>query len=650
MMRFTLDWGFQTELRKQVPNFGYNGFGEFLFYRTYSRPKENGTMESWADVVVRVTEGIFSIRKDYCFKNALPWNESYWQKYSIRFAKSLFNMEWMPPGRGLWAMGSNYMYERGSMCLYNCAFVQLTENLHNELAWLMDCLMCGVGVGFGISRTTRIKVQRPKVTTNVYVIPDSKEGWVESVRRLIQGFGSGLIPRFDYSKIRPAGQPIKGFGGIASGPDSLRELHENISNVFSLYLDYKIDAVALQTDLANLIGCCVVSGNVRRSAEIGLCSVNDPVFLDLKNYDKFSYRSKHGWMSNNSVILDNDSDFERLSEISERVVKNGEPGYINLRNFKHARIGRDFGVYPVDKAIGINPCGEIPLESYEVCNLAETCPTRCSSFSVWLQACEYAAFYCSTVTLLATHQPETNAVVSRNRRIGVSIVDITGWIEENSQNFVTRAMRMGYKKIREINAALAKDVGIPPSLRVTTIKPGGTIPKLVGKTSGIGYPNCSYTLRRVRVAENAPITKILTAAGVPHEKDLDSKNTMIFEFPILQGPSRPVKDVTIWQQAMNIVWAQHNWADNAVSNTIMFKDSEVQDIEPVLSSVAPHTKSLSLLPIREGVYKQMPEESISREEYDDRLSKMQKIDWENYREGMKTESDRYCDGDVCEIK
>lgn len=607
-------------------------------------------METWADTVIRVTEGIFSIRKNYCLENYLPWDEAYWAKYSEAFAISLFKMEWLPPGRGLWAMGSDYMFERGSLCLYNCAFVELGTD--RELAWLMDALMCGVGVGFGVSRERAIgKICRPSIE-GTYVIPDTKEGWVEATRKIIAGYLGQCctVPTFDYSLIRPAGQPIKGFGGTASGPGPLMVLHDSIKECFELYINNKIDSVMLLTDLANLIGKCVVSGNVRRSAEIAVCSVNDPVFMDLKNYEKYPYREGHGWMSNNSVTLDEASDFERLSEIAERVIRNGEPGYINRKNFKYARLGRDHGQYPIDKAVGINPCGEIPLENYEVCNLAETFPTNCSTFSVWLKACEFATFYTSTVTLLPTHHPETNAVVSRNRRIGISIADITGWIENTSQHFVTRAMRAGYDTIRRVNKELAESVGIAPSIRVTTIKPGGTIPKLVGKTSGIGYPNFHYTLRRVRVAENSEIAKILQAANIPHEPDSYTPHTTVFEFPILQGPAKQAGEVSIWQQAMNIVWAQHNWSDNAVSNTIMFKDSEHKDIEPVLSAIAPHTKSVSLLPSDTKTYAQMPEEAISPEEYTDRLSKLRKIPWHDYCDGNKGELDRFCDGDRCEIR
>lgn len=722
--RFTLNLDTITLLQNMEPEFGYDGFGEFIYYRTYSRTKKDGSQECWADTVIRVIEGILSIRKDWYIKTRIHWDEEFWQNYAFGMAVSLFEMKWMPPGRGLWAMGTDFIYERGAMALYNCAYTDLTsDQLGEDIEWLMDSLMNGVGVGFGPIRDNGLRLHRPGNKVTIFTIQDTRESWCEATRLLIESF---LFPgrsnlEFDYSLIRPAGALIKGFGGIASGPAPLMKLHERIRSACLRYLDDEsYDSVRFKTDLANSIGVCVVAGNVRRSAEIALGKVNDETFINLKDYSIYPERAEWGWMSNNSVMLESDEDFEKIGLIAERVIKNGEPGYINFQNIKHGRLGKNDGV-KLDVANGINPCSEIPLEGSfdyqnpelrvrEVCNVVESCPTRCFDENEWYKALEYATFYASTVSLLPTHQPSTNRVVARNRRIGVSIIDFTGWKHEVGLHKVIKFLRHGYQVVTFTNKKWNAEAGIPESIRKTTIKPGGTVPKLVGRTAGAGYPTFRHTLRRVRVQQNSPIHDILAKANVPYEKDSYSDNTDVFEFPIIQGPARVAADVSLWEQASNLVVLQREWADNSVSNTLYFKpkwelkdiiedhyalrliqwlpskakeliansknqdtyysddlkiemshnpfvikvyqynpDHEEDDIEQVIAAIAPLTKSASLLPhTNAGVYAQTPEEGISEDEYYRRVNEIGKIDWSTYNgDGI---DEKYCDAGHCTIE
>lgn len=560
------------KLYKLKPDFGYDGFGEIVFYRTYSRLKNGGGQESWHDVVIRCINGTMSIRKDWYTKNYIKWDEDYWQQYALGMAIAMFKMYWLPAGRGMWQMGTEFIYERGSMSLNNCGFTKLGSNatLSNDLHWLLDALMLGVGVGFEPVRDD-LKVFEPKGTFHHY-IHDSREGWADSWRMCIDAFTkpNQREPIFHDDYVRRKGMLIKGFGGKSSGPEPLMYL---LSETKRLFRTPGIDVVRLKSDLANKGGVCVVSGNVRRSAELCKVRVNDMVGMDLKDYDKYPEREDWGYMSNNSAALYSDADFESLGEIARRVVTRGEPGIMNLRNFKYGRLGK--GHLPPmreDKADGLNPCGEIPLEDKELCNVVETVPTRCPNVETWYKACEYASFYAQSVSLLPTHREETNRVVVRNRRIGVSIIDWTGWVHENSMHSVISYMRKGYDTVVRTATDRAAESGVPAPIRFTTIKPGGTGPKLPGKTPGAGYPTFRETLRRMRTASNAPICPVLDKAGVPFEPDyFDPDNTRVYMYPTKQGPARPAEEVPLWEQAMNLITVQGEWADNAVSNTLYFK-------------------------------------------------------------------------------
>lgn len=729
-----------------VPNFGFNGFGEFLYFRTYSRnickfcrqpgialgvsgefctscqrgqegmkPFE-ACQEWWPDTILRVVEGTFSIRKDHYVKNHIPWDESFWQVYARHFAVSMFKMEWLPPGRGLWAMGSEFVYTRGSMALQNCGFTILGEQFENDIHWMMDALMCGVGVGFLPERQDDLKIFNPHGSYE-YVIPDSREGWCDSTKALMLSYRERGLPKpkFIYDQIREEGAPIRGFGGVCSGPGPLMKFHKRIEELFEMYAcEEWYDTVLLKTDLANCTGCCVVAGNVRRSAE--LCAGEIDEIIDLKQYAKYPHREAWGWMSNNSVFLEKPEDFERLGEIAKRVILNGEPGYINKVNLPYGRIGKSMDGLRLDKAIAFNPCGEQPLEDKELCTLVETIPCRCPDDATWLKAVEYATLYASTVTLLSTHRPETNAVMLRNRRIGVGIINVSGWQDAIGTHKLIRNLRTGYDRVRYINKWCNSEAGVPEAIRVTTIKPGGTTPNLPGENSGFNRPNFDFMLRRVRVARTSPLQSLLRSANVPNEPDVNDINgTDVFEFPVFK---KNFKRVSLWEQAMMLILLQREWSDNAVSNTLNFRpkwnlkydlshsnssfvcsdlvldeymtrqervevlnkktpmvssyaefkiqfsyesgvrvqifeydpNHEEDDIEPVMSAIAPLTKSVALLPhTPKGVYVQTPEEGISEAEYKERLMNIKPIDWAKLR-GSDGIDERYCNGPYCEVR
>lgn len=356
---FKLSDAFIESYKTRKPNFGFNGLGELIYYRTYSRLKENNQNEQWWETCKRVVEGTYNMQKQHIEQYSLGWNASKAQRSAQEMYERIFSMKFLPPGRGLWAMGSPIINERGLYAaLNNCGYVStatLKEDLSKPFLFLMDMSMLGVGIGFDVRGAGQINIKSPNKSKVVetYMIPDSREGWVESVKLLLESYFLGTADvNFDYSLIRPAGVPIKGFGGIASGVEPLKELHKNIIKTLDKNIGEPITVTTI-VDIMNFIGKCVVAGNVRRTAEIVFGEPDSDEYLDLKNYKVNPDRVEHGWSSNNSIFAEIGMDY---GPVCDRVAHNGEPGFAwlsNMQNYSRMNNGPD---YKDVRASGGNPC------------------------------------------------------------------------------------------------------------------------------------------------------------------------------------------------------------------------------------------------------------------------------------------------------
>lgn len=298
MLKFKLDEDFIQQYADITPDFGYNGLG-LLTYWTYSRLKaEDGTNEQWFETVRRVVEGAYTLQKEHIQNNELGWNNRKAQQSAQEMYDRIFKMKFIPPGRMLWALGTEIIHnKRVGQALFNCAFVS-TENMGKSLdeaikpfAFMMDMSMVGVGVGFDVEGAKKTEVNKPdSLHTDIFVIPDSREGWVMSLEKLLFsyfaknfGFNKTNTIAFNYEQIRSAGLPIRGFGGTSSGPAPLIKMHEQIREVLNS-LDGKPITITAITDIMNMIGQCVVAGNVQRTAQIALGKINNAEYRKLKDY------------------------------------------------------------------------------------------------------------------------------------------------------------------------------------------------------------------------------------------------------------------------------------------------------------------------------------------------------------------------------
>ena len=645
---------------------GNNSLGEITFIRTYSRVKEDGTKERWHEVCKRVIEGMYSVQKNHAKENRLPWNDYKAQKSAQEAFDRMFNLKWTPPGRGMWAFGTPMtMEKRNSAALQNCAMVSTKDLDRNDpgalFAWVMDALMLGIGVGFDtVGQDKEFSIYSPSDTDSVYEIPDTREGWVESVRLLLNSYlrTGQAKQKFNYDLIRPFGSPIKGFGGVASGPEPLIKLHDQINKVIGGRIGEKFDARAI-VDIVNLIGTCVVAGNVRRSATLALGSAGDKDFINLKNPEVFPERNSFdsdnpgwAWMSNNSISATVGTKYEDYVDL---IVNNGEPGFIWLdvaRNYgrlKDPADGKDYRV------MGFNPCAEQPLESYELCTLVEVHLNRHENKEDFLRTLKFAYLYGKTVTLVPTHWQQTNGIMQRNRRIGTSLTGIASFSDKHGLPIVREWMDEGYLNIKKYDHQYSEWLCVRESIRVTTVKPSGSVSILSGATPGVHWgPGGKFFMRAIRFGDSDPMIHLFKAAGYKIEDDVVSANTKVVYFPIASEHERAEKDVSLFEKIALAATAQKYWSDNGVSVTLSFdKETESKHVAPALHMYEGQLKAVSFLPMGNTVYPQQPYTEITEEEYNSYIGQIAKINWDAIYDGvenLEAQGEAYCTTDVCEIK
>ncbi|MFX1303187.1 MAG: ribonucleoside-triphosphate reductase, adenosylcobalamin-dependent [Promethearchaeota archaeon] len=643
---FKLDEKFINKYKGKQPDWGPLGY--ITYKRTYARiiENENRKEEFW-ETIRRVVEGCYSVQKEHCLKLSLPWSDSKAQKSARIMFKKIWDFKFLPPGRGLWMMGTEFIARHGSMSLNNCGFAS-TEDIalkHSKaFEFVMDALMLGVGVGFDTKGAGKITIKKPKEGHFEFQLPDSREGWVESLKLMLEAYFLGKqLPIYDFSLIRPAGEPIRGFGGVASGPGPLKEMLEAIQKILQSRIGQKITSIDI-VDIMNHIGKCVVAGNVRRSAEIALGDPTDLDFVLCKQDEKALY--SHRWASNNSVFAVKGLDY---SFIANQIAVNGEPGVFWLENARnYGRMG-DPPNFKDNKAAGVNPCGEQTLESFELCCLVETFPSRHESYEEYQDTLKYAYLYSKSVTLVNTHWQETNAVMLKNRRMGISQTGIIEAFIRHGRRNMLEWCEKAYNYLQELDEQYSGWLCIPRSIKITTVKPSGTVSLLPGVPPGIHYPHSEYYIRRIRISKNSDLIEHIRNAGYKVENDLYSPNTVVAEFPIHEKYfDRSKNEVSIWEQAENAAAYQKYWSDNQVSITITFKEEEVDQIKHVLESYEDKLKSVSFLPIKEHGYKQAPYEEITQEQYEDIISKLKLFNLNGTKD--RAIGEKFCDSDRCEVR
>lgn len=621
----------------------FGPLGYFTYKRTYARAIEGGGTEEFPQTIDRVINASNS---------QLGCGFSDGEKSELR--DLLLNLKGSVAGRFLWQLGTSTVSNLGLMSLQNCALTVVDEPIR-PFTWTFDALMLGAGVGYNIQKENVYQLPKVKAVSGIvrkdtndadFIVPDSREGWVQLLEKVLTAYfitGKG----FSYSTvcIRGKGAPIKGFGGVASGPEELCWGMTEISKILHARTGKKVRPIDV-LDIMNIIGFVVVSGNVRRSAAIAIGDADDMLFLNAKNWSEGNIPNWRS-MSNNSVIC---NDIKHLPEAFwHGYTGKGEPyGLINLKLAR--KVGR-LGEERFDDIDGFNPCVEQGLKKDETCCLAELFLPNLSSFEEARRTAYYLYRICKHSLTLPCHSAETEGIVHKNMRIGIGV---TGYLQ------ATEEQRLWLPELYEYLRALDKDYsaqhGWPESIKLTTCKPSGTLSLLPGVTPGVHPGFSQYFIRRIRVASNSPLAEKCRASGynVEFQKNFDGtsdKNTVVVEFPC-KFPDGTVlaKDLSAVQQLDYVTRVQRDWSDNGVSVTVYYRLEELPDIREWLAkNYNKNLKAVSFLLHSEHGFVQAPYEEIDLDAYLKMSAKVRPI--EGVSVGFDDMSDNLeCSTGACPIR
>jgi ribonucleotide reductase alpha subunit len=580
-----------------------------VFKRTYARAVENRT-EEWPETVERVVKAC---------NEQLGCGFSDVEKDELRHI--MMSLKGTVAGRFLWQLGTETVDRLGLPSLQNCAFVVVDKPVR-PFTWAFEMLMLGSGVGFNIQRENVGELPNPLPNVTItrmdkndadFIVPDSREGWVELLRRVLEAsFVTGKGFTFATHLIRSKGSPIKGFGGTASGPEDLVWGMMEINKLLNAKEGAALTPVDC-LDIMNIIGRIVVAGNVRRSAQIAIGDPDDVEYLSAKRWDLGNIPNWRA-MSNNSVVCGNINNLHE--SFWDGYNGNGEPyGIINLDATR--RMGRTGETqYPDPEVRGFNPCAEQGLANFETCCLAEIYLPNIESYEELKKVARYLYRINKHSLAIKCAVKETEHIVHRNMRMGIGV---TGYLQATEEQRTW--LDLCYVYLREYDNEYSKLAGFPRSIKLTTVKPSGTLSLLAGVTPGAHPAYSQFYIRRIRMASGSPLVRAAKDSGYPVEfvrnfDGTEDHGTEVVSFPCKfpQGTTL-AKDMTAIDQLEVIKRLQKEWSDNAVSVTIYYRLHELEDIKQWLRENLHVVKSVSFLLHNEHGFDQAPLEEITEEKY-----------------------------------
>lgn len=625
-------------------------YSQFIHSSRYARWLETeGRRETWTETVTRC---ISFLRKHLKVNYGLEPEQELAELFT-----AIHEHEIMPSMRLLWTAGD--ALEKDNIAAYNCAFITIDNFI--ALDEIMYVLMNGCGMGFSVEHKyvdklpTISKIFRE--SDEIIVVDDSKEGWANSYRTLINHLVHGLISQWDVSKVRPAGSRLKTFGGRASGPGPLVELFKFTIETFKNASGRKLRPIEVH-DIVCKIAVVVVSGGVRRSALISLSDLDDVEMANAKHGEEWKTTASQRYFANNSAVYTDVPSEEMFWKewTTLQTSGSGERGIFNLYSArkKMEKDGRRDG----SLVAGTNPCGEILLRSMQTCNLTEVVVRESDTIATLSRKVVLATIlgtWQSTLTNFTYLRPEWKKNCEEERLLGVSFTGIL-----SSELLTSLDRRDILKSLRRIsviaNATEATKLKINASASITCVKPSGTVSELVGCSSGIHPWHSQYYIRSVRGNEVDPLTQTLKLMGIPNKSDKYSKGVAIFMFPKKAPEDAVVSDQVSAIEHLNL-WKHFftHWTDHNPSITVTIKDDqEWINVGRWVFENFGDIGSAAFLPLFHS-YEDAPFHAITEMEYHEAVSKMPtNYDWSNLTAFEKEDNTigaqtLACSGETCAV-
>ena len=619
----------------------------FIHTSRYSRwlPEEN-RRENWGETVSRyISNVVVNVTRDEIIVNDIE--------------EAILSLDVMPSMRAM--MTSGPALERDNTCAYNCSYLPVDDPKAFDEA--MFILLCGTGVGFSVERQYVNKLpevpERLFASEDTIVVADSKEGWAKAYRKLLALLWAGEVPKWDVSKVRPAGAKLKTFGGRASGPAPLVDLFNFVIRVFANAKGRKLSSIECH-DIMCKIGEVVVVGGVRRSAMISLSNLSDDRMRHAKSGSWWENDPQRA-LANNSVSYTEKPDAVSFMREWMSLVESGsgERGIFN-RQASVAQSKKN-GRRDPNHEFGTNPCSEIILRPYQFCNLTEVV-VRATDTVDTLERKVRMATILGTIQSSYTKFPYLRKVWQNNteeeRLLGVSL---TGIMDNPLMTTANNGLEKTLEHLKAIavatNAEWAERLGIPASTAITCVKPSGTVSQLVDSSSGIHARHSNYYIRTVRGDNKDPLTQFMKDQGIPNEPDVFKPDqTTVFSFPMKAPAGATVtSDLSAIDQLKMWLAYQRSWCEHKPSVTINVKSDEWFSVGAFVYENFDEMSGVSFLPYNEHTYQQAPYQEVGKSDYEMLLSCMpDSIDWSKLSEyevedntaGSQTLA---CSGDSCEI-
>lgn len=594
--------------------------GYIVFKRTYARRLKEDDANS-------KTEELWQVIQRELDASDKQLNVGFTEEEKKRYFETRMQLKWSVAGRFMWQLGTRTVKTLGLPSLQNCAGVVVDEPIR-PFTWTFEMLMLGSGVGYNIQRENvdklpklkgKIKIERVDTADADFIVPDTREGWVKLMGKTLKAhFYGGEGFTYSTQLIRSKGAPIKGFGGTASGPEELCWGIEEIHKILNSRSGKKLRPIDC-LDIMNIIGFIVVSGNVRRSAQLAIGDHDDIDFLKAKRWDLGAIPNWRA-MSNNSVAAPEDTD--QLPQEFWDTYEQGEPyGLINLRLSRECgRIG-EFQ-YPDPNVKVYNPCAEQSLQNYETCCLGMVYLPNINTYEEFLEVLTYSYRMCKHSLALHCSLKETEKIVNENMRMGIGV---PGYLQatEEQKSWLSPA----YEWLRAYDVEYSAAHGFPISIKLTTSKPDGTNALLPGITPGcLVNPAGPYYIRRVTISTDSPLLAVCRASGYQIEPrknfdGSDDRNSMIVSFPCKVPETTPIAGNFSWKDQADVIRrVQKEWSDNSVSCTVTYKKEDLPEIKAYLKEHFRHEiKTISFLLYNDHGFAQAPYETITKEQYEQML-------------------------------